>query len=76
MKAILFILMTIFTCQSLVVMVAMVDRPTIHCLIPSPNAVVWVWIAEELNISPQVEMICFKIVSSPEKVRDLKSKSI
>ena len=48
-------------------MVVMVDRPTIHCLIPSPSAVVWVWTAEELNISPQVEMICFKIESSPEK---------
>ena len=59
--------LSIFTCQSLVVMVVMVDRPTIHCLIPSPSAVVWVWTAEELNISPQVEMICFKIESSPEK---------
>ena len=65
--AILFIFWPFFTCQSLVVMVVMVDRPTIHCLIPSPSAVVWVWTAEELNISPQVEMICFKIESSPEK---------
>ena len=46
-------------------MVAIVDRPTVHCLTPSPKAVVWVCIAEELNISPQVEIILCRIELSP-----------
>ena len=53
------------TCQSLVVMVTIVPLPTVQDLIPSPSAVVCVWSAEEPNISPQVEVILWRMLSSP-----------
>ena len=54
------------TCQSLVVIVTIVVRPTVHCLMPSPKAVVWVCKADEPNIAPQVDTIRSNKASSPK----------
>ena len=55
------------------VIVTIVGLPTVHCLMPSPKAVVWVCKAEEPNIAPQVDTIRSNKASSPGKKDDIET---